>query len=409
MPKFDVAVIGSGLAGLVAAAYLAKKGKKVFLTDPGAEPGGLVAAFHEQGYCFPVLPALSYGFEQRGPYQHLFAHLGIPLREHQRPSYYQVVLPDRRITVSSDVPTTVDELRREFPREIDSIVQVYREAKEIAEAGSKRRLYSFHARWRSAKAILPADKITRELMAFFDLQALFFYGVPALRLPLASFATMLDSPPGRIAGGYHGLAAILRDEVCRLGGDCAFGEAWPELQIRSNRIAALGMRDRVVEPHRVLLNTAMGPSLQTIYLGVREEGLPVGMKDAVLSLSDYDHPRDLDVVAVASPDDGGTAPHGMKPLTATFINFDQQREKHDVLMERVHAIIPFLKEFNGVQARTDFLHRRFPLPQHVSVDEGKSEGGTPIKCSIRNMQILPDGLPSVRMIRAVQAIVEKIT
>jgi hypothetical protein len=45
----------------------------------------------------------------------------------------------------------------------------------------------------------------------------------------------------------------------------------------------------------------------------------------------------------------------------------------------------------------------------VSVDEGKSEGGTPIKCSIRNMQILPDGLPSVRMIRAVQAIVEKIT
>jgi phytoene dehydrogenase-like protein len=409
VPRYDVAVIGSGLAGLIAAAYLAKHGKKVFMTDPGAEPGGILAAFHENEYCFPALPAITHGFEPRGPYQNLYAHLGIPLREIQRPPYYQVVLPDRRITISPDVQATLDELRREFPREIDNIVRVYREAKEIVESGIRSRLSSYRSRWRSAKAILPSDKITRELMAFFDLQSLFFHGVPALRLTLTSFATMLDSPPVRVAGGYHRLAAVLRDEISRLGGECTFGEAWPELQIRSNRIVALGMRDRVVEPHTVLLNTAMGPTLQNIYLGAREEGVPIGMKDSVLFLSDYDHPRDLGVLAVSSPDDGATAPNGMRSLTVSFINFDRQREKHDVLMERVHAIIPFLKEFCGVQKRTDFLQRRFPLPAHVSVDEAKSEAGIPVKCSIRNMHGLPDGMPSVRMITAAQVLVEKIT
>jgi hypothetical protein len=408
VPRYDIAVIGSGLAGLIAAAYLAKQGKKVFMTDLNTEPGGVLAAFQKDGYCFPALPAITHGFEPRGPYRILYAHLGIPFREIHRPPYYQIVLPDRRVTISPNMQETLDELRREFPREIDDILRIYREAREIADAGARSRLSSYRDRWRSAKAILSSDTMTHELMAFFDLQALFFYGMPALRLPLVLFAAMLVSPPGRIPGGYHGLASVLRDEISRMGGECAFGEAWPELRMRSNRIVALGMKDRVVEPHTVLLNTAMGPSMQNIYLGIREEGIPIGMKDTVLFLADYDHPRDLGVLAVSSLDDGGKAPNGLRTLTASFISFGQQRGGYDVLMDHVLAIIPFLKEFCGLQEHTDFLQRRFPLPDHVSVVETTSEAGKPIKCPIRNMHIFPDGLPAGGMILATQEFAEKI-
>ena len=41
MDHFEIAIVGAGISGLMAATYLAEKGKKSVLFDKGRGPGGL--------------------------------------------------------------------------------------------------------------------------------------------------------------------------------------------------------------------------------------------------------------------------------------------------------------------------------------------------------------------------------
>lgn len=50
--SYDVAIIGAGLGGLIAAFLLAQQGKKVFLSDLKAEPGGRAASYVRKDYVF---------------------------------------------------------------------------------------------------------------------------------------------------------------------------------------------------------------------------------------------------------------------------------------------------------------------------------------------------------------------
>jgi phytoene dehydrogenase-like protein len=50
--KYDTVVVGGGIAGLTAAAYLVKAGKSVVLFEKQAATGGLVQTFQREGVCF---------------------------------------------------------------------------------------------------------------------------------------------------------------------------------------------------------------------------------------------------------------------------------------------------------------------------------------------------------------------
>lgn len=51
-PRYDVIVVGGGLAGLTSAVFLAKSGTKTLLIEKNAEFGGLVSSFETDGYVF---------------------------------------------------------------------------------------------------------------------------------------------------------------------------------------------------------------------------------------------------------------------------------------------------------------------------------------------------------------------
>ena len=97
MEKFEVVIIGAGLGGLSAAAYLSKAGKKVLVLEHHSVPGG---------WTYPVLKDL--GILDR-------AHF------HRMDPFYTVCYPEHEVTAHADVVAYEAELIRHFPHEKENI------------------------------------------------------------------------------------------------------------------------------------------------------------------------------------------------------------------------------------------------------------------------------------------------
>jgi phytoene dehydrogenase-like protein len=52
----NVLIIGAGMAGLTAAAYLARAGLKVDVYEQHTLPGGYISSFVREGFTFPAGP-----------------------------------------------------------------------------------------------------------------------------------------------------------------------------------------------------------------------------------------------------------------------------------------------------------------------------------------------------------------
>jgi len=72
MTKYDVAIIGAGLGGLVSAVILSKEGKKVVLVEKGKHLGGSLQGFSRQGVFFDTGGHYVGGME---PGQNLYRYL----------------------------------------------------------------------------------------------------------------------------------------------------------------------------------------------------------------------------------------------------------------------------------------------------------------------------------------------
>jgi phytoene dehydrogenase-like protein len=70
--SYDVIVVGAGLAGLTAAALIAKCGLGVLLVEQHYLPGGMCTTLRRQGFSFDTGTALLYGFGERGVNPHRF-------------------------------------------------------------------------------------------------------------------------------------------------------------------------------------------------------------------------------------------------------------------------------------------------------------------------------------------------
>ncbi len=73
----DVAVIGGGIAGLTAAALLAREGLSVQLLEAHSQSGGCAGTFRRGPYVFDVGATQVAGLEPGGIHERLFRHLGV--------------------------------------------------------------------------------------------------------------------------------------------------------------------------------------------------------------------------------------------------------------------------------------------------------------------------------------------
>ena len=83
MSKNRVIVIGGGVAGLTAAALLAKEGIPVTLLEAHYQAGGCAGTFRRGSYVFDVGATQIAGIEPGGIHERIFRHLLLPLPNSQ--------------------------------------------------------------------------------------------------------------------------------------------------------------------------------------------------------------------------------------------------------------------------------------------------------------------------------------
>ena len=72
-----IIIIGSGLAGLTAAAYLARSGHEVIVYEQFGEIGGVTATIHKEGYSWDIGPLLLEGFAPHEKLGKILEELGL--------------------------------------------------------------------------------------------------------------------------------------------------------------------------------------------------------------------------------------------------------------------------------------------------------------------------------------------
>lgn len=391
MPKYDVAILGTGLAGLFAAERITRSGKKVVLIDTQDKPGGRSAYLHISGGIVPAVPMPGYGFEPGGPFRKLCEEAGIsdiPLRMHGE---YQVVLPRGRITIYSSAEATLEEVRREFPQEGDKAARIYQSLGIRLIKASKSRVSAYLLKRRNAQEYLVSAKISRELLTFFDVQSRAFCRRPLSALRLDTFAFMLANAPQAPVDGYASLAERLLDRVVRKGGAYRRENRWPALLHRSKRVTGVQTADETLESRAVVLN-AIEPELERrIALQVPVSALPVEMREVVCCIPGTAGPDELFTLAVGAEYKGSTEKYERVGITAVFSRGEKTCAGR-VPINHIENVIPFLRELGAVADEDDPRRRTYPLDD-IPEPYRKSVAGVTVPrkgVGFKNLYVLPD-------------------
>ena len=365
MAKYDVTVVGAGIGGLAVAALLSKRKKRALLLDQAGTPGGALAVFEKKGFHFTTAPMLTFGFERDGALSDVYANLGVSPGASVLSPCYQVVLPDRRVNIYAEASKTLEELRREFPREIDNIARFYRDLKKVADRNAKSDVSTVLSRQRSADGFLRRYRFSSALNAFFDFQSRFFLHLPVREISLIALASLFANAPFSLHGGFKGFADQLYDAILRNGGEVRLGEQWPALFLANGRVTGLKTKDGMVDAQAFVFNTEQQQRGSSLFIGLREDVVPVGMSLEVLYLPEYARPDDFLGISLSAPDDEAMAPKGMRALTASFPTAPYKGMKDD-LLKKVRPLIPFLDQHLVFAEEYIPVSRKYDFPPRLS-------------------------------------------
>ncbi len=345
MGQYDVAIVGTNLGGLAAAALLGVRGKKSFLCTQQPSLADTLGKMEYKGFSFFRGPSLSYGFEPGGAFYRLFADLNIINMTPDSAGSYQVVLPDRRITVSAHFDATLEELRREFPREIKAIKNFYLDVKNISTNIVKNRFNSFILHFRSARSLIARYSFSREFLSFLDIQALYFFQKPLLELSLKDLLVLCTHKPFRNDDGYGSIAERLAEEILRQGGAVQYNDTSAKIIFRDNHLVGLQTAHGTVEASSIILDSPKNV-MQIIFLGIHDEVVPMSMERSVLYLPDYLQPRNFYYLSLSSRENRHAAPKGMRSLTVSIHGQNEGAfTNRDLLIKRISNLVPFLDDF----------------------------------------------------------------
>lgn len=124
---YDVVIIGSGIGGLICAAYLSKSGLKVLVVEQHDKPGGCCTSFDMNGYRFDV-GVHFLGSLRNGVLNKILSELEIldDLKVVQFDPVEKIIVPDCSLYVRADPFDTIDEFKKHFPEEKEQLDRFFK-------------------------------------------------------------------------------------------------------------------------------------------------------------------------------------------------------------------------------------------------------------------------------------------
>ena len=112
--KTRIAIIGSGMAGLSAAALLSRDGAEVHILEQNWMPGGCSSSYWRKGYWFETGATTLVGLDPGMPLYHLLQETGLTLNAVRLQTPMEVRIDEQRIIRHQNIVAWIAEAEHHF-------------------------------------------------------------------------------------------------------------------------------------------------------------------------------------------------------------------------------------------------------------------------------------------------------
>jgi phytoene dehydrogenase-like protein len=135
-PKYDVIVLGAGIAGLICGTFMAKQGKKVLIIEQHSIPGGYCTSFKRKGFIFDSAVHHIGGCGKWSVVGRCLKELDININFLQLDPMDSIHFPSFSIDVPAEIDDYVDLLKERFPSEKEQLTLFLRNSPDYIELHS---------------------------------------------------------------------------------------------------------------------------------------------------------------------------------------------------------------------------------------------------------------------------------